>query len=91
MAEVGEPPSRRESLEINDPSDINRLPATILAGIEGEDLVSIIEESEQFSGHPEKSVVGRLTEMGPTRPSNSVLKRFITSLDLADELEDFDA
>jgi hypothetical protein len=91
MAEVGEAPSYREPLEITEPADINRLPPTVLAGIDGEELVEIIEESEQYSGHPERSVVGRLTERGGTRPSNSVLQKFIRELDLADELEDFDA
>jgi hypothetical protein len=90
MAEVGDPPARRESLEITDPSDINRLPPTILGGIEGEDLVSIIEESETLTGHPERSVLGRLKARGGNRPYKSVLRKFVRELDLADELEDFD-
>jgi hypothetical protein len=91
MAEVGEAPSYREPLEITEPADVNRLPSRTLGGLDGDELVEIIEESEQYSGHPERSVVGRLTQRGGTRPSNSVLRKFIRELGLADELEDFDA
>jgi hypothetical protein len=91
MAEIGEPPTERKRLNVTDPSDINRLPSTILGGIEGEELVEIIKESEQYSGHPDKSVRNAIIDRGGTRPSNSVLRMFIRELNLADELEDFDA
>jgi len=91
MAEIGEPPTERKRLNVTDPSDINRLPSTILGGIEFEELVEIIKESEQYSGHPDKSVRNAIIDRGGTRPSNSVLRKFIRELGLADELEDFDA
>jgi hypothetical protein len=89
MAEVGEQPNRREPLEITDPSVINRLPRQILGGIEGEELVKIIKESETLTGHPERSVRGRVIERGGTRPSLSVLRKFVREWGLADQLEDF--
>ena len=71
IAERGEQPARRKSLEVTDPEHIDRLPSTILCDISYSELVDTITEANQRTGSPD-SVEGRPARIHAT--PNGTLK-----------------
>lgn len=88
IAEDGEVPKRRESLDVTDPEHIDRLPSNVLCGLSHGELTELVKECNRRKGGPE-SLEGTLRIEHPHgQPSKPVLGEFIEKNGLTDELDD---
>lgn len=85
IAEVGEAPARRVSLDVTDLEHIDRLPSNVLCGLSHGELTELVHKHDVRKGGPDR-LEGTLRAESDHRPSKPLLSEFISENGLAGEL-----